>query len=128
MVVDDDPASVLLTQEALAESCPTIRVHSLLDGTGVERYLDRLRAAGQPLPSVLLLDLSMPGMDGSSVLARLRAHPEYRSIPVVVLTASSSAEARREAMDHGAEGFITKPDTYAQLVHSVQRACRPYLS
>ncbi len=66
-------------------------------------------------PSLILLDLNLPGIDGKDVLQLLNANSELRKIPVVVLTSSDRAHEREACLQLGAKAFITKPDTFEAL-------------
>jgi two-component system, chemotaxis family, chemotaxis protein CheY len=64
---------------------------------------------------VVLTDINMPNMDGLQLLAEIRKSPEWRAIPVMVITSESGAEAVGEAVAKGAAGYIKKPFTPLQL-------------
>ena len=85
-------------------------MHVVEDG---EAAVDFLRRKGEhrdaPRPDLVLLDLNLPRLDGRAVLARIKADPGLRSIPVVVLTTSKSAEDIRSSYDLHANAFVTKP-------------------
>ena len=70
-------------------------------------------------PSLILLDIMMPDVDGFEVLRRLGANPETRLIPVVVLSALNSNEDIVRAYNLGAKDFITKPILMEKLINSV---------
>jgi DNA-binding response OmpR family regulator len=80
--------------------------------------LDRLRRSRF---SALILDIMMPGMNGFDVLRAVRADPALVSLPVMVLTAKGQARDRRVAEEIGANAFITKPFSNAEVVESVRR-------
>jgi len=80
--------------------------------------LDRLRRSRF---SALILDVMMPGMNGFDVLRAVRADPALVSLPVMVLTAKGQARDRRVAEEIGANAFITKPFSNAEVVESVRR-------
>lgn len=103
LVVDDAPANVRLLEDLLAREGFT-QVLGLTDATQV---LD-LAAAFEP--DLVLLDLHMPRLDGYAVLERLahrKAQGDY--LPVCVLTADATREARHKALALGAKDFLTKP-------------------
>ena len=92
LMADDDPADCLLTEKALRRAditCPLYVVH---DGAELLDYLkhegDYTDPAAAPRPSLILLDLNMPKVNGTEVLERLREEPELSRIPVVILTTS----------------------------------------
>ena len=81
-----------------------------LSGTG--DYADRDE---HPFPDLVLLDLKMPRLDGFEVLQWLRANPDTRSLPVVVLAGSSFRADVRRALELGANSYATKPATFNEL-------------
>jgi len=120
LIADDDPDDRFMILRALRRCRETLAVHAVRDGVEVMEQLQALRAAGQPLPRLLLLDLNMPRMDGREVLAALKADAGLRSLPVVVLTTSVEAEDLKRAYADGATSFISKPDGFAQLVTTMR--------
>ncbi len=68
-----------------------------------------LAAAQTERPDLLVLDIGLPEMDGWQVLDHLRSDPEFRLLPVLVLTAHAEEESRRRATEGGANSFVTKP-------------------
>jgi CheY-like chemotaxis protein len=69
-----------------------------------------------PRPGLILLDLNMPRKDGREALKEIKAEPELRSIPVVVLTTSKAEEDIYRTYDLGVNSFITKPVNFESLV------------
>ncbi len=67
-------------------------------------------------PSLILLDLNMPGMDGREVLKEIKKNDDLKPIPVIVVTTSSSSRDREASYKLGANCFVTKPDSYQALV------------
>src|SRR5574337_2008630 len=84
LIVDDSEDDILLTQMVLSKMGLKIRTEAVLSG---EQGLTRLRD-GAPLPSLILLDLKMPRMDGLHVLRAIRNDERLRCIPVIVVTHS----------------------------------------
>jgi DNA-binding response OmpR family regulator len=72
-----------------------------------EQILEALRAS--PLPDVVLLDVGLPDINGFDVLARMRAHPQLKSIPIIMLTGQAQREDVMRGLAGGADGYITKP-------------------
>lgn len=70
----------------------------------------------KPNPVVILLDLNMPGKNGKDVLKEIKENENLRPIPVIVLTTSSSERDREASYELGANCFVTKPDSYRELV------------
>ena len=113
LIVDDDLEDIRFAQQVIATVCPQLRVRDLHSGEelicylqGEHGYSDRTEF---PYPSLILLDLRIPGMHGFLVLGWLRDHPPYNVIPVVVLTASGEVMVAQQAYALGARSFLTKP-------------------
>ncbi len=83
---------------------------------------EALRMASTGLYGLILMDIQMPGMDGLQTAARLRAIEGYASVPVVALTAESSAETRRLCLESGMRGFVAKPIHAEELLHAISFA------
>ena len=75
-------------------------------------------------PSLVLLDIMLPGEDGLSILKRLRANPETRDIPVIMLTAKSEEMERVTGLNLGADDYILKPFSVLELVARVKALLR----
>ena len=113
LIVEDDPDVGTL-------------VKRLLDGAGYAatvagakaEVLGRLRQ--QPMPDVIVLDVMLPDLNGFDLLAKLKTHPQLRTIPVVMLTADAKRESVMRGLATGADGYITKPFDHAALVRGVK--------
>src|SRR5687767_9240612 len=117
LLVEDDQLDVLTVRRALRD----LNAPAQLDVTGNgEEALRYLRQEGQQKPSLILLDLNMPRMNGIEFLQEMRRDPALRDIPVVVLTTSREEEERKKSMELGAAGYIIKPMDYHQFVEMVQ--------
>ena len=85
---------------------------------------EALRLAAQTAFDLVLLDVNMPVRDGFEVIRALRAEPQYRHTPILMLTTESSADRKREGKTAGATGWIVKPFDPAQLIATVHRVLR----
>lgn len=120
LLADDDAEDRAFTRDALIESRLRNELYMVQDG---EEAMDYLRRRGRysdprtsPRPGLILLDLAMPKMDGREVLAELKADPELRKIPVIVMTTSAAEEDICRSYDLGASSFVTKPVSFTALV------------
>ena len=103
LIVDDEPANVALLQ-AILHRAGYVSVRGTMDSREVPRLMSEIP------PDLIMLDLSMPYVDGYTVLERLRAgQPEDEFLPVVILTADVTPQARRRALGLGANDFLIKP-------------------
>jgi len=85
---------------------------------------EALEKAGSIIPSLILLDIMMPHMDGFDVLEKLKEEPATSNIPVIMLTARKSREDMQRAKDLGAVEYITKPFKAVEVVDKVLRNLR----
>ncbi len=119
-MADDDPEDRLLTQEAFEENGLTNDLRFVEDGIELLDYLHQRGRYSDPTtaprPGLILLDLNMPRKNGRQALQELKADPELRRIPVVVLTTSQADEDIVETYDLGCSSFITKPVSFEGLV------------
>lgn len=124
LMAEDDPDDRLLTKEALSESQLANELYFVEDGIELLDYLYQRGAYTDPQcaprPGLILLDLNMPRMDGREALAKIKADPDLRRIPVVVLTTSKAEEDILKSYDLGVGGFITKPVSFEDLVEVVK--------
>jgi chemotaxis family two-component system response regulator Rcp1 len=126
LLVEDNPADVRLTEEALKEASAQTRLHIARDGLEALRFLRREEEhAGAPRPDLVLLDLNLPGLHGSAVLERVKGDPDLRRIPVVILTTSPSEDDILNAYDHHVNSYIRKPVDLDQFL-AVLRAIDQY--
>jgi CheY-like chemotaxis protein len=120
LVADDDADDRLLIQDAFHESRLANTLKFVQDGEELMDYLlHRGRfadPASAPRPGLVLLDLNMPKKDGREALKEIRANPELRTLPVVVLTTSKAEEDVYRTYNLGVNSFITKPVTFEALV------------
>jgi len=107
LLVEDNPMDVDLTKRAFAMNGLPVDMQVAGDGEQALEYIARWDAGEVP-PSVILLDLKLPKVGGLDVLKRLKEHPIYRHIPVVVLTSSSEDRDIQAAYSRGANSYIVK--------------------
>jgi two-component system, chemotaxis family, response regulator Rcp1 len=121
LLVEDSPTDAKLTVKALTLAKVANSVHHVEDGVAAMEFLKRQGAFGQsPRPDLILLDLNLPKKDGREVLEELKADPELRSIPVVVLTTSKAEEDILRSYRLHANCYITKPVNFERFLEVVQ--------
>jgi CheY-like chemotaxis protein len=120
LMADDDEDDRMMTRDALRAGRLANDLRFAVDGEDLLDYLrqqGRYAASGSaPRPGLILLDLNMPRKDGREALAEIKADPELRSIPVVVLTTSRAEEDVARSYDLGVNSFVTKPVRFDELV------------
>jgi CheY-like chemotaxis protein len=129
LMADDDDDDRLLARDALKESRVAGQLEFVANGEELLDYLYHrakfANRAGTPRPGLILLDLNMPRMDGREALREIKANPELRRIPVVVLTTSKADTDVGAIYDLGANSFISKPFQFDALV-AVMKALGQY--
>jgi CheY-like chemotaxis protein len=120
LLAEDDPDDRLMATEALEESRLANDLKIVEDGEELMDYLYHRGkfAAGNDwhIPGLILLDLNMPKKDGREALQEIKADPNLRRIPIVVLTTSDEEEDIYRSYDLGVNSFITKPVSFEGLV------------
>src|SRR5438105_14694796 len=116
LIVDDDPANLLLTRSVLE------REGYEVIGAG---SADQARALlSQRRPSLILMDIQLPGIDGIEFTRELNGHRQTSEIPIVILTAQQMPIFERAARTAGCAGYITKPSRPAVLAAAVEEQMR----
>jgi CheY-like chemotaxis protein len=120
LMADDDEDDRLMAKEAFSEVKLLNSFYTVNDGEELMDYLYRRGKysdpSTSPRPGLILLDLNMPKKDGREALKEIKADPNLRTIPVVVLTTSKAEEDILRSYDLGVNSFIVKPVTFESLV------------
>src|SRR5690242_12999338 len=117
LIVDDEPDNLEVIAETLEYKGALVKTAQ----NGAEG-LDLLKDFR---PDMILLDLSMPRMNGWEMRVHIRALPELQHIPVIALTAHAMAGDKERTLAAGFDGYLTKPINIATLVHDIHRSLRP---
>jgi CheY-like chemotaxis protein len=128
---EDEPAHASLVRIALQRTFGDVQLRQVDDGRAALDYLYRRGAYADstvsPRPDLILLDLRMPHVGGLEVLAVVKNDPELRTIPVVVLTTSDTAEDRSKAQACGVDGYRVKPVDFGKFVAIINEICVNWL-
>jgi len=121
LLVEDNPSDIALTRRALEKN----RIGSALvvaeDGQEALDYLLGEDAARRELPSMVLLDINLPKVDGLTVLRRIRANVRTRRVPVIMLSSSAEEQDLAASYDIGANSYIRKPVNFEQFVVAIEQ-------
>ena len=123
VIEDDDGFAMLLGRAFRKAGVPDGNVRRFRDG---EAVLSALGTIGVPRPSVLTLDLELPGMSGLSVLKDIRSHEQFQDLPAFFLSGREDPLQVAEAYALGAGGYWVKPQTLWELQEIVQTIMDSY--
>jgi CheY-like chemotaxis protein len=115
LLIEDNPMDVDLTQRAFIRHNLANPLEVMRDGQEAIDFVAGWRA-GDPVPSVILLDLKLPKICGLEVLRVIRAHSDIGTVPVVVLTSSAEDDDIRKAYLLGANSYIVKPVDFEKFI------------
>ena len=113
VIVEDDPDNLAVPLKILTHHGAT--VHTATDG------LEGLRLLDEVTPTLILMDLSMPNMDGWDMLKKVRDNPAIAHIPVIAVTAHAMQGDEERALAAGFDGYISKPYRLATFLYEVQK-------
>jgi chemotaxis family two-component system response regulator Rcp1 len=124
LLVDDNEGDILLTLEALTEAKIINKISVARDGAEALHFLNREHPfRDSERPDLILLDINLPRMDGTEVLAIIKNDPALRRIPVIMLTTSTAEKDILASYDNHANCYITKPvdlDRFMDVVRTVE--------
>jgi CheY-like chemotaxis protein len=122
LLIEDDDGDVLMTREAFEHHKIRNHLHVVQDGEEALQFLHREGPyADAPRPGLILLDLNLPRRDGREVLAELKADPELRVIPVVVLTTSEAEEDILRSYSLHANAYVSKPVDFDRFIDVIRQ-------
>ena len=122
LLVEDNPGDVRLTQEAFREGNITVNLDVARDGVEAIAYLRKQVPFTDAItPDLILLDLNLPKRDGREVLAEVKADPDLKRIPVVVLTTSNAEADIMKTYNLHVNCYINKPVDFDRFFEIVQK-------
>lgn len=117
VVVDDEMDNLSIITKAI--ECLGGRAYCATNGEAAISILEVVR------PTLILLDLSMPAMNGWETQKAIRARPEFNLVPVIALTAHAMQEDKERVLAAGFDGYISKPFRPSKLIEEIRRALLP---
>ena len=124
LVVDDDPADQFLVQEAMRTANLHYDLRLVSDGDEAIEYLYHrgryVEGRKAPRPDLILLDLNMPRLNGRQVARAIKSDPNFRTIPIVVLTTSRLDQDVDELYQTGVNSYIQKPANFDEFTEALR--------
>ena len=121
LLVEDNPDHAELAQRALRKGAPDAQVVWSKDGQEALDLLARCRNGGkESRPDLVLLDIQMPKVSGYEVVRTIKADPELRTIPVVMMTTSDQSQDVAICYEAGANSYVTKPVSFTELIQRIE--------
>lgn len=115
LLIEDNPMDVDLTRRAFIRHNLNNPLQVARDGQEALDLIEKWKT-GEAIPVVILLDLKLPKISGLEVLRVIRAHPDFRTIAVVILTSSAEDRDIHEAYSLGANSYIVKPVDFDKFI------------
>lgn len=115
LVVEDDPDDLQIMREAFEEVTDKRTEIEFLD-TGDQLINRMTELPAHKLPSLLILDMNLPGRNGLEILLQVKKESRYAHIPIVIITTSNAESDRDRSYRVGANCFISKPDSYKGML------------
>jgi two-component system, chemotaxis family, response regulator Rcp1 len=120
LLVDDNPADTDLTSEILARNGSPSHIQSVTDGVEAIAFLRREgKYTSALVPDFVILDLSLPGKDGRTVLAEVKGDPILRKIPITIFSTSDAKQDILRSYELGANCYVSKPGNLRDFISAV---------
>jgi two-component system, chemotaxis family, response regulator Rcp1 len=126
LLIEDSPGECELFRLALARTSLDVVLYTEHDAEAAFHFLED-RVHHHPLPALILLDLKLGRRNGCDFLKRLRADARFAAIPVVVFTTSDDQTDLTTCYASGANGYVVKPGTFAELLQCTGDICRYWI-
>lgn len=119
LIVDDEPSIRSLLLRLLGKAFPQAELHEAADGFDAGRKVARLS------PSLIILDLQLPGVDGLNVCRAIRSDEKLRGLKILAITGRDVEQAQRDILEAGADDFLGKPFQSEEIVEKTKRLLEP---
>lgn len=117
LVIDDEEPILLLLQTVL-----NVYGYEAIKAPSPEQAFARI---AEDLPDLIILDVSMPEMNGYEVCRKIKSNPETKDIPIIMITALALEQDRKQALQAGANGFLFKPFDPKVVIKAIESLLNP---
>ena len=115
MLIEDNPVDLDLTLRAFSAQKLSNPIEIARDGEEALAYMEKW-SSGEAIPLVILLDLKLPKVSGLEVLEKIKTHPVFKTIPVIILTTSTESNDIKTAYELGVNSYIVKPVDFTKFI------------
>ena len=123
-LVDDDPDDRFLVYEALMQVLPQVNVVEAMNG---QHFFEIVEISELTLPSLIILDVNMPRMNGLETLRQIKSTPSLSMVPVVMYSTSEDPLLIKQAYEIGTSTFVTKPKSFNGLIEMISQITTHFL-
>ena len=121
LLVEDNPADVVLTEKAFDEVCQKVHLHAVGDGVKALEFLEKNGGFDKaPDPKLILMDLNLPGIHGHELLKTIRKNKSIQYVPIIMLSSSANLDDISLAYQNGANSYLRKPHDWNEFKHVVR--------
>ena len=125
LIVEDNPNDAYIMQRIIEKQSLADNYQWLQDG---EKAIQYLFAESQPLPRLILLDIQLPKVNGLEVLDKIKSNASTTNIPVIMFSSSDQTSDIETSYQSGANSYLVKPTSYAELNQTLQLAITYWLN
>ena len=123
-IVDDGADYRFLLQQVFSRFLPDLRVRFFASGGELHQHILTQSLAQAIRPAFILMDLNMPGLTGFQTLALVKQQPDWKQVPVIMMTSEGSNEEIGKCYNAGANSFIVKPTEFLALKNTLTDTCQ----
>jgi CheY-like chemotaxis protein len=120
LYIDDDQDDLLIFEESVSCLYPEITLYKAQSSEAGMDILNQLESENKPFPSLIMIDMNMPKMNGKETLRQIRNNPKWQEIPVAIFTTSANADDINFCKDYGSP-CITKPMNLTDFYHTLKQ-------
>ena len=124
-LADDDADDRFLIKEAMTQVEPMVNFVEAENGA---ELLDQIKNPNIPDPSLIVMDMNMPVMNGLETIEAIRTDPKLDDVPAVMISTSSDPVLETKALKSGINTYFIKPSTFKGLIEIVQKLIQKFLS
>lgn len=118
LFVDDDPEELVILNDVFNDIQAEVTIRYATNGEEALALVDSDYQSGI-IPSLIILDLNMPRMNGSQTLELLKSSARFKHIPVIIYSTSLNAFEKEQCISKGAHSYLTKPTSYAETLETI---------